>query len=194
MPGSYPDMAVKDIHQAAAATTSASKQHRHTFDASEAESFEPLFTLLPDSPDFDEIMDELAMPLYAQEGASSATTAAKPLTKISAAASSLSGPMTSAFSKASPSDIPSAWSEYVQNAQYNSQQEPSKIIATAYAVDTMPGTFPNIDYNALDYDNLGQMSGLIDSAASPGTGHDMPSLVIGPIITSLMILWMLGRF
>lgn len=203
MPGAYPKdkedgTKTRQKKMDVAATTHTSQQHRHAFDASEAESFEPLLTLLPDSPDFDEIMDELAMLLYAQDGALPTATKqdslSNPTAKMSTmkSISSAQTDTTGVVEKATSSDIPSAWSDYVQNIQYSSQ-EPSKTVATVYAVDTLPGAFPNIDYNALDYDNLGQLSGLIDSAAGPSAGHNMPYLIVGPTIASLVILCLLGH-
>ncbi|KAI8142147.1 hypothetical protein BJV82DRAFT_579686 [Fennellomyces sp. T-0311] len=67
------------------------------------------------------------------------------------------------------------------------EPQTSYVVSTVYAVNTMmPGSYPNIDYNAIDYSQLGQIGVFSDSARGLNVAAYWISLVV-----ALMVVFML---
>ncbi|ORZ00249.1 hypothetical protein BCR43DRAFT_484897 [Syncephalastrum racemosum] len=93
-----------------------------------------------------------------------------------------------------PADaLPAAWSDYMRLMSSSSANimEPTVVVSTVYAVNTLPGTYPNIDYNALDYGNIGQIGVFTDAGAR--TSLIDPSAFVASLVLSLLFGYVFGR-
>lgn len=89
--------------------------------------------------------------------------------------------------------LPAAWSDYMRLISSSSVNigEPTVVVSTVYAVNTLPGTYPNIDYNALDYGNIGQIGVFTDAGAR--TNFIDPSAFVASLVLSLLFGYVFGR-
>ena len=63
----------------------------------------------------------------------------------------------------------------------------SYVVSTVYAVNTlMPGSYPNIDYNAIDYAQLGQIGVFADSAHGLSVASYWISLLLALMVVLMV--------
>ncbi|KAI9494726.1 hypothetical protein BDB00DRAFT_871013 [Zychaea mexicana] len=69
------------------------------------------------------------------------------------------------------------------------QQQTSYVVSTVYAVNTiMPGSYPRIDYNEIDYGQLGQIGVFTDGAPSSHELHAMPFYMSFAVALTLLFM------